>query len=170
MRNPVESYKRKFDGSSKGPWHGDLVEETADGWLVVFYERPPHTVGGQPVPYALQYFHLERPLVILVNFDERGAVTEYQCDACLPATLQGRRLDYVDLDLDLMVPAQGEPYERDHDDFARNREAMGYPQEAVASARAGISLAWHLYRDAAAPFDGSPALILGPAIAAGGPL
>ena len=46
MRNPVESYKRKFDGFEKGPWRGDLVEETEDGWLVVFYDRPDHRARG----------------------------------------------------------------------------------------------------------------------------
>jgi hypothetical protein len=83
VRNPVETYKRKFDGSSKGPWRGDVVADTEDGWLVVFYERPNHHAGGEEVAYALRYFSVERPLSVLVNFDERGEVIEYQCDAAL---------------------------------------------------------------------------------------
>ena len=170
MRNPVETYKRKFDGSVKGPWRGDLVAETEDGWLVVFYEQPPHQVRGEPVVYALQYFHPERPLVVLVNFDERGDILEYQCDASLPATLQGRRIDYVDLDLDLMVTADGSAYERDQDDFARNRSAMGYSPEAVDAAHRGIALARDLFTRRAVPFDGSAGELLGRSIAARGPL
>src|SRR5688500_14665143 len=45
VRRPVETYKRKFDGSTKGAWHGELLEESPDGWLVVFYAQPPHEVA-----------------------------------------------------------------------------------------------------------------------------
>ncbi|HEX6032636.1 MAG TPA: DUF402 domain-containing protein [Tepidiformaceae bacterium] len=170
MRNPVETYKRKFDGSLKGPWCGDLVADTQEGWLVVFYERPNHRVGGEDVVYALQYFSLERPLVVLGNFDERGELLEYQCDAALPATLSGRRLDYVDLDLDLMVLPDGTAYERDRDDFERNRVAMGYTPEVVAAAHEGIALARDLLARGAPPLDGSARDLLGRVIAAQGPL
>ncbi|MEX0781811.1 MAG: DUF402 domain-containing protein [Dehalococcoidia bacterium] len=170
MRNPVETYKRKFDGSGKGPWHGDLVNETEDGWLVVFYDRPHHHVAGQPVIYALQYFSLKRPLSVLVNFDECGAVLEIQCDASFPATVSGRRIEYVDLDLDVMIDAQGEVTERDHDTFAERRVSLGYSDEAVEFAHEGIALAHELIERGAAPFDGSPARTLGRVIAAAGPL
>ena len=170
MRNPVLTYKRKFDGSIKGPWRGDLVAETDDGWLVVFHERPPHQVAGRPVAYALQYFSLERPLVVLVNFDERGDTLEYQCDAALPATIHGRRIDYIDLDLDLMIAADGSAYERDQDDFERNRAAMSYTPEAIAAAHEGIALARGLLERGEPPLDGSAAAILGRVLAAQGPL
>ena len=120
--------------------------------------------------YALQYFSLERPLVVLVNFDERGEVLETQCDAALPATLTGRRLDYVDLDLDLMVLPDGTAYERDRDDFERNRVAMGYTPEVVAAAHEGIALARDLLARGAPPLDGSARDLLGRVIAAQGPL
>jgi protein associated with RNAse G/E len=170
VRNPVESYKRKFDGSGKGPWRGDLVEETEDGWLVVFYERPNHHVKGEPVVYALQYFHLERPLVVLVNFDERGNILEFQCDASLPATISGRRIDYVDLDLDVMVDAAGTVTDRDQNTFEERKESMHYTPEAIAQAHEGVALAHDLIERGAPPFDGSPARILGRVIAAAGPL
>ncbi len=170
MRNPVETYKRKFDGSGKGPWRGDLVEETEDGWLVVFYERPPHHVEGEPVIYALQYFSLARPLVVLVNFDERGRVLEVQCDASFPATISGRRIDYVDLDLDVMVDAAGVVTERDYDDFEERRESMGYSEEAVRFAHEGMALAHELIERGATPFDGSPMRILGRVMASMGPV
>lgn len=170
MRNPVETYKRKFDGSSKGPWRGDLVEETADGWLVVFYERPPHHVRGEAVIYALQYFSLERPLVVLVNFDERGRVLEYQCDASFPATISGRRIDYVDLDLDMMVDGDGFVLDRDFDQFEERRVTMRYSEEAVRLAHEGLALAHDLLDREAAPFDGSPAGVLGRVVASMGPV
>lgn len=170
MRNPVETYKRKFDGFIKGPWHGDLVEETEDGWLVVFYERPNHQVKGEPVIYALQYFSMERPLSILMNFNDRGEVLEVQCDASLPATITGRRIDYVDLDLDVMIDAEGVVTERDHDTFEQRRKSMNYSDEAVRLAHEGMALAHDLIEGGVRPFDGSPNEILGRVVASMGPL
>lgn len=171
MRNPVETYKRKFDGSSKPLWRGDLVEAGPDGWLVVYYELPPHTTSdGETVTHALRYFSLELPLSVLVCFDDVGRVLEFQCDAGLPATLTGRRVDFIDLDLDLMVDSDGFASERDHDTFARNRERMGYSAAAIGAAREGIRLARELHRLEAVPFDGSPGRILGRVLAAAGPL
>lgn len=171
MRNPVTTYKRKFDGSAKPPWYGDLVEAGEDGWLAVFYEQPPHTVSeGTPVAYALRYFHPALPLSVLASFDARGSLLEYQCDAGLPATIDGRRIDFVDLDLDLMVTADGMHHERDHDTFARNRAAMAYTPGVVAAAYEGLALAGDLLRRKEPPFDGSATRLLGRVIAAQGPL
>ena len=171
MRNPVETHKRKFDGSSGPAWSGDLVEAGPDGWLVVYYERPSHfTSDGAVVEHALRYFSLDLPVSILVCFDAVGAPIEFQCDAGLPSTLTGRRLEFVDLDLDLMVDASGRAYERDHATFARNRVRMGYSAEAIAAAREGMRLAHSLFEEQAPPFDGSPVRILGRVLAATGPL
>jgi protein associated with RNAse G/E len=76
----------------------------------------------------------------------------------------------VDLDLDLIVSPDGRAYERDHGVFERNRVAMGYSSDVVAAAHEGIAFARHLFMRKAAPFDGSPAELLGGAIAAQGPL
>lgn len=171
VRNPVETYKRKFDGSTRLAWHGDLVEAGPDGWLVVYYDGPAHvTSGGMTVAHALRFFSLELPLSVLVCFDGLGDPVEFQCDAALPATITGRRIDLVDLDLDLMVGRDGDSYERDHVTFARNQSLMRYSPEAIASAHEGIRLAHDLLERRASPFDGSPARVLGRVLAATGPL
>jgi hypothetical protein len=164
----VETYKRKFDGSGKGPWHGEVVEETADGWLVVFYERPPHQVCGEAVAYALQYFKKDGPLVVLVNFDEGGEVLEYQCDASLIPIILEERIDYVDLDLDMMVDREGMVTDRDFDQFEERRVRMQYSEEAVRLAYEGLALAHELVESRATPFDGSPERVLGRTLAARG--
>ena len=170
MRNPVTTTKRKFDGSAKPPWQGDLVEAGPDGWLVVYYEHPPHAVGAESAVHALRYFSLQLPLSILASFDSAGSLLEFQCDAGLPATIRGREIDFVDLDLDLMVAPDGAAIERDHDTFARNRERMGYTVDAVAAACEGLRLAHELHDAHATPFDGSAARLLGRVLAASGPL
>jgi uncharacterized protein len=171
MPNPVRSHKLKFDGTSKGPWHGDLVEVHPDGWLVVFYERPPQVTsdGVQPA-YGLRYHGTALPLGVLVYFDERGGILEYHCDAALAATIEGRDIRFIDLDIDLIVGPDFLCFERDHEDFERNRSLMGYPEHVVAAARAGIEAARKLLVERATPFDGHPCALLGRVLAAQGPV
>jgi protein associated with RNAse G/E len=170
VRNPVSTRKLKVDGSAKAPWNGDLVDTDGD-WLIVYYEAPGHrTSDGRPVAHALRYFSLAAPLSILVCFDEKGAVLEYQCDAALPATLRGRDIEFVDLDLDLMVGPDGSYHVRDQEAFAINSFVMGYSPEAVQAAHDGIDLALALVERREPPFDGSAGRILGRVLAASGPL
>jgi protein associated with RNAse G/E len=111
-----------------------------------------------------------KPLSVLVSFNGRGETLEYQCDVAFPATIIGRRIDFIDLDVDLMVAPDGTARERDHDTFARNRETMGYSPEAVRMAAEGMALAHELHERGLAPFDGSPQGVLGRVVASMGPL
>jgi protein associated with RNAse G/E len=155
----------------KSTWEGDLVEAIGDDWLVVYYDSPRHqTEAGLAVAHALRYFSLAAPLSILVCFDSAGAVLEYQCDAALPATLRGRTIDLIDLDLDLMVAADLSQHLRDEDTFTLNRFVMGYSPEAAEAAHEGIALAASLVERHEPPFDGSAAATLGRVLAAAGPL
>ncbi len=171
MNNPVTTRKLKFDGTAKRPWDGDLVDAIGDHWLVVYYESPPHlTEAGETIAHALRYFGMDCPLSVLVCFDAAGRVLEWQADAGLPSRLDGRTIDFVDLDIDLMVDADGHARVRDIFDFERNRRAMAYSDEAVAAAYAGILLAQELFAAGECPFDGSAEAILGRVLAAQGPL
>lgn len=170
MKNPVVCRKRKFDGTEKSPWHGDLVEATPE-WVVVFFERPPHQTGtGAEVAYAFRYYSEAAPLSILVSFDEQGRVLEYQCDAGLPARQDGHEISFVDLDLDLMATPDLESMVRDEATFAIHQFVMSYPEDVVAMAHAGIDLAAALVRRRAPPFDGSAETLLGRVLASRGPL
>lgn len=174
MHNPISSFKRKFDGSTKRehPWQGDLVDAIGDRWLVVYFERPGYAAGDPrvEVEHALSYSGMDVPLSIFVSFDVEGRLVEYQCDASLTSELSGREISFVDLDLDLIVRPGGMAFERDYDDFAQNRAAMGYTKEAVTAAYAGLRLAHELYDRRECPFDGSAEQLLGRVIASRGPL
>lgn len=161
----------KFDGSTKGPWNGDLVDMVGQRWLVVYYEPPPQaTSGGVEPAYGLRYHGMDCPLSILVYFDEVGQVLEYHCDAALPATISGRDIEFVDLDLDVIAGPSLEAWERDHEQFATNRVSMRYSDEAVQAAEAGMDLAHELIRTRATPFDGHAEGLLGRVLAAQGPV
>ena len=138
-----------------------MLGEAEGGWLVVYFDHPEYAIREVPVAHALQYFGTRHPLTILVCFDEERRVLEWQCDACLPAIRVGERIEYVDLDLDVMVNPDGTYYVRDLEDFQERSVSLAYSEEAKAAAWKGVALALLLVKRGRFPFDGSAERVLG---------
>mgnify|MGYP001121368540 CR=1 FL=1 len=150
--------KWKVDGTLKSAWEGDLLPDRWSGWRLVVHRPGRHlkftqTDVAETRPLFVHCFGLIRPLTVLLQYSPDGSFQEAKCDAALPATLAGRKIDFVDLDLDVIVAADLSYYVRDEDVFARNAEQMGYGETAVAQARAGIALAQALVSSRRFPFD-----------------
>ncbi len=150
--------KRKFDGSLKSEWEGELLPWLDEEWLVVLHHPARHAkFSGKAVQHSallfLHYFNLTRPLTILAEYDRDGCFRGAKCDAALPATFGGNVIEFVDLDLDVIVEADSSWFVRDEVDFARNRKTMGYSQTVIAQALDGISLAQTLVTARRFPFD-----------------
>jgi protein associated with RNAse G/E len=172
--NPVVVRKLKFDGSVRYTWQGDLVDARGDDWLIVFHDSAHHAkdppTPDVPPGFGIHTIGLRQPLTVLHWFDELGRFVDAKCDAALPARLAGRTIDFVDLDLDLVVLPDGHHYLRDRDVFeARGRE-MGYPDAVRRTAWWAILQALRMVRRRRFPFDGSPEALLGRELAARGPL
>jgi protein associated with RNAse G/E len=147
------------------------VEAIGERWLVAYHPEPHHvTADGTDVAQCLRYYGMDCPLSVLVSFDALGNVLEYQCDASLPATIEGRQISFVDLDLDVMAGRDLKYYIRDEDTFAGHTKSMAYPPKVIAAARAGVALAIELIEARQLPFDGSAERLLGRVLAADGPL
>jgi protein associated with RNAse G/E len=176
MRNPVTVRKLKFDGSVKYEWDGDLVEAIGDDWAIVFHDSELHDKReallrpAEPRSYGFHYVGLTQPLTVLVSFDERGDWTGAKCDAALPGAVRGRAIDFVDLDLDVIVGRDLSYYVRDVEVFAERSRTMAYGDEAKSAALRGIGLAIALVERREPPFDGSAEALLGRVLAAAGPI
>lgn len=175
MANPVRILKRKYDGRITREVGGDLVEATADGWLVVHTETGMHTSlkHGAPAlqwPHMLCFASMVEPLIWWLFYDELGRFDHAHADAALPARLTSREISFIDLDLDVIVEDNYSYYVRDEDEFAAHRQAMSYPPEVVSAALRGILLAKQAVERRTYPFDGSAELLLGRILAARGPL
>jgi hypothetical protein len=166
---PVITRKLKFDASGastglfrdgKPDWAGELIDEVPGRWLVVYFDHPGYAIRSTPVAHALQFFGLAHPLTILVCHDEQRRVLEWQCDASLPATRSGNLIEYVDLDLDVMVNPDGSHYVRDLEDFNERSISLQYSEEAKAAAWKGVATALLLLKRKRYPFDGSAERLL----------
>jgi uncharacterized protein len=176
---PVLVRKRKHDGSVRVEWDGELVATGGARWLVVHHEAGRHhrrhaTRGETEAPpaHALHWLGRDVPLTILCAHDGTGRLLGAKCDAALPAVIVAGGIDFVDLDVDLVVDAAGSTTVKDEAAYARNAELLGYDAETDAAVAAGIALGRALLAEGAAPFDGSGERLLarlGATRASGGP-
>ena len=155
--------KRKFDGSIKYAWPGALFETGHAEWVGV-HHRPEtdHKVladgsseTGEPA-HLLHYCSTALPLTVIFAFGLDGTFRDAKCDAALPATRDGEYIDFVDLDLDVVVLPGAHHYVRDQDVFAERSAVMAYSEEAKRAAHRGILNALRLLRRGGFPVDGHP--------------
>lgn len=172
--HPVLVRKRKHDGSVRLEWEGELVALVADRWLVVHHDgdrhRRRHAMRGEAgdLPaHALRWLGLDVPLAILCTHDAEGHFLGAKCDAALPAVETPDGLEFVDLDVDLVVDAVGTATLKDEAVYARNAAALGYDGATDAAVDEGIALARALVAAGAPPFDGSGDRLLADLVAAG---
>ncbi|WP_322817452.1 DUF402 domain-containing protein [Tepidiforma sp.] len=173
MPNPVLVRKRKYDRSVRSTWPGDLVD-AHDDWLIVLHDSQHHP-KDPPDPasapgYGIHTIGLREPLTVLHCFDALGHFIEAKCDAALPATISGRTIDFVDLDLDVVLLPEGTHHIRDREIFEQRARTMAYPPEVRRAAWCGILHALRRIRRRRFPFDGTPETILGRELASRGPL
>jgi protein associated with RNAse G/E len=169
---PVLVRKRKHDGSIRVEWEGELIATGGDRWLVVHHEAGRHhrchAIRGETVDlpaHALHWLGRDVPLAVLCSHDAAGRLLEAKCDAALPAVETPDGVDFVDLDVDLVVDAGGGVTIKDEAAYERNAALLGYDAATDAAVAAGIALARVLIARAAAPFDGSGEQLLARLIA-----
>ena len=150
--------KLKFDGSVKYIWPGDLVE-LGDEWAVVHHDPARHRKladspeEGEPA-HLIHYAGMGGPVTVLFAYSLDGRFLDAKCDAAFAATMDGDTIDFVDLDLDVVVLPGGHHYVRDQDVFAERSVSMSYSEEAKRTAHLGILHALRMVRRKAFPFDG----------------
>lgn len=132
-------------------------------WEVPFrwlYRGPDRILGEIPVgaPFkhhtrklsfpikrrTLLFFPLQQDWNAELAYDEAGNLFEVYCNVALPPSAGPRRLDWVDLDLDLIWHPGKEPYVDDQDEFQLHQAVMDYPPELIQAAEARA--AWLLER------------------------
>lgn len=150
--------KRKFDGSIKSEWQGELLSTETAEWLVVLHHPARHLKfsGGmaeRSVPLFIHCLNTVHPLTVLLTYAIDGRFLGAKCDAALPARRMADGIEFVDLDLDLLAESDLSFRLRDEDTFAQNRVRMAYPEAVVQQARSGIELAQGLVASQQFPFD-----------------
>ena len=153
--------KLKFDGTVKYEWPGTRCETGRPGWIAVYHDprrhqKKPGSGVEEPgeLAHLIHYVGLVAPLTVILAYSLHGEFLDAKCDAALPGVLRGDVLDFVDLDLDVVVLPGYQHYVRDQEIFAERCVSMGYSEEAKRLAHLGILHALRSVRRRQFPFDG----------------
>jgi len=124
---------RKFDGNIRRSWVGGLFSEN-DGLITLlahFSETHVHNDLGtiHAGTVSFEYFWLDRWYNVFHFREPDGTPKAIYSNIAMPATFDGKVLDYVDLDIDVIFWPDGRVDVLDRDDFERNSAKYGYPDE-----------------------------------------
>ncbi|PYS98065.1 MAG: hypothetical protein DMF63_17580 [Acidobacteria bacterium] len=124
---------RKYDGSIRKSWTCELIENVDDRIIAVgrFDAEVVHADLGiiEKGTLSYEYFWLDRWYNIFRFVTPDGAFRNYYCNVCMPPRFSDDVLDYVDLDIDVVVDADLTYRILDRDDFERNAELYNYSND-----------------------------------------
>lgn len=134
-----------FDRSLRRSWKCELVGRTDEMLTLVgtFDREVIHPDLGviQLGTRSTEYFWFDRWYNVF-RFDEpNGEFRNFYCNINLPPTLENGVLEYVDLDIDVVLWPDGSHEVLDRNEFEQNTEAFDYPIETIAKVETTL---WHL--------------------------
>ncbi len=138
MRFSTKIISRKFDGSINRRWEAEFVGQSDERltFVGVFEKDVDHPELGfiDRGTVSYEYYWLDRWYNVFRFHRPDGTLRNWYCNVNLPPTYAGDVLDYIDLDLDLLVWPDLRTEILDRDDFERNAESYDYPESVRAGA------------------------------------
>lgn len=133
LEQEVTVVSRKFDLSVRRRWKCGLISQKND--LLVFVGTFAETVNHSDLgliskgTVSFEYYWLNRWYNVFRFDGPDGTFRNYYCNIAMPPKFDGATLDYVDLDIDLIVWPGGEAVTLDEDDFTANAAKYSYPDD-----------------------------------------
>jgi uncharacterized protein len=155
----IDIYNQKYDGTQIYQCRAELVD-WGDDWLVwhTAIGTPMHLLrSGASFPLdhiSIGYVWLKRPYYVVADFTAEMEFRRYYCNIVLPPRLDGSKLRFTDLDLDLLVDTGGRTQLMDVAEFEANKEAMRYPGDVETLAWSAVAEVERMVQFGMMPFDG----------------
>lgn len=124
---------RKYNNSIHRSWECTLLEETMDYWLFCgeFKVEIKHQELGiiRRGTVSFEYYHKEKWFNIFRFHEPEGNLKFYYCNINMPPSFEKNVLDYIDLDLDILVQKDFSYKILDQDEFEENAKKYNYSNE-----------------------------------------
>lgn len=127
---------RGCDGSIRRSWKCELIERRDS--LLVFVGEFEHAVEHPDLgriekgTVSYEYYWLDRWYNIFRFHSPAGELRNFYCNISMPPTFEGDVLDYVDLDIDIVVWPDFRYDVLDREDYEANSKKFGYSAEVNA--------------------------------------
>ncbi len=133
---------RKFDRSIRRSWTAQLIAQEPD--LLIFEGVFDRDVDHPDLGFikcgtlSWEYYWLDRWYNIFRFHEPEGTLRNYYCNVNMPPVFSGNTLDYVDLDIDVVVWPDGRYEVLDEAEFERNALQFAYPNAVRRKASAAV--------------------------------
>jgi protein associated with RNAse G/E len=124
---------RRYDGTIRRSWTCELIEYRDPAIVLVgefAFDVNHSDLGHVPTgTISHEYYWLDRWYNIFRFHHPSGELRYFYCNINTPPTFDGEVLDYIDLDLDVLVQPDMTYRILDREDYERNSAKYGYPDE-----------------------------------------
>ncbi len=148
---------RKFDNSIHRSWICTLLEETDHLWIFAgeFDSEIHHPKLGiiRRGTISYEYYWKENWFNIFRFHEPEGELKFYYCNVNMPPKLKNYTLDYIDLDVDILVQKDLSFEILDEDEFEENSIRFDYPEEIKSKTRKSIEILLEKIKQKSSPFD-----------------
>jgi protein associated with RNAse G/E len=147
----------KYDGSEYRRWNATLGRE--DESLIVldaeFEDDVSHHLLGniKRGTRTIEYYWLDRWYNIFRFLETDGATKLYYCNINMPPKISGGILNYIDLDIDVLVQPDLSYQVLDLEEFDANSTLYGYPKELKSQAQQAVDELISLIEERQFPFS-----------------
>lgn len=148
---------RKYDGSINRSWKAELLSNSGDELLFrgVFEEHVSHPILGEIErgTVSFEFYWLSRWFNVFRFHDPDGSFRSFYCNINLPPSFSSGILDFVDLDIDILVRKDGSLAVLDLEEFESNSEIYSYGEEIVERVRQEVEILKEMILARRPPFD-----------------
>jgi len=143
QQNKITVNSRKYDHTIRRSWQCELVDRRDPLILLVgrFDRDVEHSGLGliRKGTVSYEYFWLDRWYNIFRFHEPDGTFRNYYCNVAMPPNFENGVLDYVDLDIDIIVWPDFHFEVIDRDDFESNALKYDYPDTIRKRSEASVS-------------------------------
>lgn len=148
---------RKFDRQINRSWECELIEETGSLLLFVgeFSEEVVHSKLGviKRGTFSYEYYWLDRMYNVFRFHEPDGTLRNFYSNINLPPIFENGVLDYVDLDIDILVWKDFSFEILDLDEFEENSKKFGYSAKLINEINQTLEELKIIINDRKFPFD-----------------
>lgn len=148
---------RKFDNSIHRSWKCVLLKETDEMWTFVgeFEEEVRHPKLGviRRGTISYEYYWKQKWFNIFRFHEPEGELKFYYCNINTPPKFENDILDYIDLDIDVLVQKDFSFKILDEDEFEENSKKFAYSEDIKLKIQKSLKQLLKKIEEKSFPFD-----------------
>lgn len=156
-QNIVTINSRKFDGQIHRSWRAELISETTSLLTFVgeFEKEVVHPSLGviRRKTMSFEFYWLNLWFNVFRFHEPDGELRNFYCNVNMPPRFVNRTLDYVDLDLDILVWKDFSYEILDVEEFRENSEKYQYDEITINEAEKSLERLKVMIEKKIFPFD-----------------